>query len=210
MESVNGGTLRELVSKLHQDTGSRISEGYVAELLHQALYALRHLHYESRIHKDVKLENLMLLAPAGPPHLVLIDLGVAETRQEDAMPPMPAGTPQTMAPEVLDCMLGRTAHFDDRCDVFSLGIVAHQLFTGETPYQVAYTGGKAYGPVDYEATRRNMEAAELGKLKVSRGALDFVKKMLELDPEQRPTSLDPLNITSAFGIILQCAWMLYV
>ena len=44
MESVNGGTLRELVSKLQQGS-SRISEGYVAELLHQALYALRHLHY---------------------------------------------------------------------------------------------------------------------------------------------------------------------
>lgn len=29
----------------------------------------------------MKLENLMLLAPGGPPHLVLIDLGVAETRQ---------------------------------------------------------------------------------------------------------------------------------
>ena len=111
---------------------------------------------ESRIHKDVKLENLMLLAPSGPPHLVLIDLGVAETlhpqhrdlvqtpevssynfvkfitnkkvpikrvpvqcTQLDSsswcnfkhspgeVGPMPAGTPQTMAPEVIDCMLGR-------------------------------------------------------------------------------------------------------
>ena len=30
--------------------GSRISEGYVAELLHQALYALRHLHFASCLH----------------------------------------------------------------------------------------------------------------------------------------------------------------
>lgn len=41
--------------------------------------------------------------------------------------------------------------------MFSLGIVAHQLFTGEVPYKVAYTGGKSYGPVDYEKTRANME-----------------------------------------------------
>eukprot|EP00913_Durusdinium_trenchii_P022431 g21070.t1 len=159
MESVNGGTLRQLLTTLHSDKGSRISEGYVAELLHQALYALRHLHFESRIHKDVKLENLMLLAPSGPPHLVLIDLGVAETLQpqQGEAGPMPAGTPQTMAPEVIDCMLGKRASFDDKCDVFSLGIVAHQLFTGEVPYKVAYTGGKSYGPVDYEKTRANME-----------------------------------------------------
>ena len=40
---------------------------------------------ESRIHKDVKLENLMLLANSGPPHLVLIDLGVAETLQPQGL-----------------------------------------------------------------------------------------------------------------------------
>ncbi|CAK9022686.1 unnamed protein product [Durusdinium trenchii] len=196
MESVNGGTLRQLLTTLHSDKGSRISEGYVAELLHQALYALRHLHFESRIHKDVKLENLMLLAPSGPPHLVLIDLGVAETLQpqQGEAGPMPAGTPQTMAPEVIDCMLGKRASFDDKCDVFSLGIVAHQLFTGEVPYKVAYTGGKSYGPVDYEKTRANMEEAELtGQLKVSEGALDFIKRMLQLDPEKRPSSLECLE-----------------
>ena len=144
---------------------------------------------ESRIHKDVKLENLMLLQSLGPPHLVLIDLGVAETNTSEKAP-VPAGTPQTMAPEVLGCMLGR-GHFDDRCDVFSLGIVAHQLFTGTVPYQVAYRGGKSYGPVDYEQTLRNMKEMELKGLEVSKGALDFVMKMLELDPERRPTSLDP-------------------
>ena len=35
--------------------------------------------------------------------------------------------------------------------------MAHQLFTGDVPYKVAYAGGKSYGPVDYEATRANME-----------------------------------------------------
>jgi len=196
MESVNGGTLRQLLTTLHGGKGPRISAGYVAELLHQALYALRHLHHESRIHKDVKLENLMLLAPSGPPHLVLIDLGVAETLhpQHRDVGPMPAGTPQTMAPEVIDCMLGRRSSFDDRCDIFSLGIVAHQLFTGDVPYKVAYAGGKSYGPVDYEATRANMETADLtAQLRVSDGALDFISKMLELDPEKRPSSLECLE-----------------
>ena len=50
--------------------------------------------------------------------------------------------------------------FDDRCDIFSLGIVAHQLFTGDVPYKVAYAGGKSYGPVDYKATRANMETRD--------------------------------------------------
>lgn len=194
MESVNGGTLRQLITTLVDGKGPRISEGYVAELLHQALYALRHLHHESRIHKDVKLENLMLLANSGPPHLVLIDLGVAETLQPQGVGPMPAGTPQTMAPEVIDCMLGERSSFDDRCDIFSLGIVAHQLFTGDVPYKVAYAGGKSYGPVDYKATCANMDAADLtAQLSVSPGALDFVRQMLQLDPEKRPSSLECLE-----------------
>lgn len=62
--------------------------------------------------------------------------------------------------QIVACQRGHFASswgFDDRCDIFSLGIVAHQLFTGDVPYKVAYAGGKSYGPVDYEATRANME-----------------------------------------------------
>lgn len=47
--------------------------------------SLKSFPQESRIHKDVKLENLMLLANSGPPHLVLIDLGVAETLQPQGL-----------------------------------------------------------------------------------------------------------------------------
>ncbi|CAJ1328873.1 unnamed protein product [Effrenium voratum] len=188
MESVNGGTLRQLMER----TGPKLSEGYIAELLQQSLYALRYLHYASRIHKDVKLENLMLLAPGGPPHLVLIDLGVAETRQGDAGL-MPAGTPQTMAPEVIDCMLGKGTSFDDRCDIFSLGVVAHQLFTGKAPYDVAYKGGKTWGPVDYAATRANMEGDLTKDMSASEGGQDLVRQMLQPEPSSRPTSLDLLD-----------------
>ena len=34
---------------------------------------------ETKLRSKVKLENLMLLSSSGPPHLVLIDLGVAES-----------------------------------------------------------------------------------------------------------------------------------
>ncbi|CAE7690777.1 CPK1, partial [Symbiodinium microadriaticum] len=200
MEAVNGGTLRQLLNTLNAPKGERpkLSEGFIAEMLQQALYALRHLHYESRIHKDVKLENLMLLSTSGPPHLVLIDLGVAETFQSSAgdARPMPAGTPQTMAPEVIDCMLGRRSSFDDRCDVFSLGIVAHQLFTGDVPYKVAYRGGGSYGPVDYAQTRTNMNCdltAQLKSAGCSRGVITLVSRMLEMDPAKRPSTLECLS-----------------
>ncbi|CAK0880822.1 unnamed protein product, partial [Prorocentrum cordatum] len=86
MEAVNGGTLKELAENTYGKAGKgqprgsqKLSEAYVAEMLQQAAYALHHLHEDSRIHMDVKLENLMLLAPDGPPHLVLIDLGIVES-----------------------------------------------------------------------------------------------------------------------------------
>ncbi|CAE7661465.1 CPK1 [Symbiodinium pilosum] len=197
MEAVNGGTLRQLLNSLKTPMGERpkLTEGFIAEMLQHALYALRHLHYESRIHKDVKLENLMLLSSSGPPHLVLIDLGVAESFQS-ASGIMGHGWQfgLKIGFDSLTCYF--RVGFDDRCDVFSLGIVAHQLFTGDVPYKVAYRGGASYGPVDYSQTLANMDCnltARMVSAGCSGGAIALVSRMLEKDPSKRPSTLDCLG-----------------
>ena len=118
-------------------------------------HALHHLHSDSRIHKDLKLENVMLLSPTGPPHLVLIDLGMMEImpeEEEGGKGPIPAGTPVTMAPEVIDTYLGRRpGGFDQRCDIYSLGVVAFEMLTGRQPYEEPLVGGKG-SETDYEGS----------------------------------------------------------
>jgi serine/threonine protein kinase len=206
MEAVNGGTLKELAENTYGKAGKgeprgaqKLSEAYVAEILQQAAYALHHLHEDCRIHMDVKLENLMLLAPDGPPHLVLIDLGIVESVKGCGIVPASAGapaeaprlggTPATMAPEMIDGYLEvHSGGFDGKVDVFSLGVVAHELLTGRPPYSPARVGGGDYGPVDYGATRRRQDALDLAELRASgcsAGALGLLEGMLEVDPARR-------------------------
>eukprot|EP00928_Gymnodinium_smaydae_P000583 TRINITY_DN1021_c0_g2_i1.p1 TRINITY_DN1021_c0_g2~~TRINITY_DN1021_c0_g2_i1.p1 ORF type:complete len:794 (-),score=172.65 TRINITY_DN1021_c0_g2_i1:87-2399(-) len=213
MEAANGGDLRKLVDRTYgrgkkyqrkapaSTSLTKLSEAYVAAVLDQALQALNYLHTDYRLHKDVKLENLMLRASEGPPHVLLVDLGVTETLPEEDGKLVPGGTAATMAPEVIDTYLGRRpAGFDERSDIYSLGIVAHELLTGTAPYEVAYQGGGCEGVVDYDATRRRIgelgdPAAQLEAAGRSDGVTALVRQMLATDPELRPSSSECLEST---------------
>src|SRR5262249_13196967 len=58
------------------------------------------------------------------PVVKLIDLGLADPRF-----PFTAGTPSTMAPEKI-----LKEAFDERSDLYSLGVVFYHLFSGENPF----------------------------------------------------------------------------
>merc|ERR1719387_245636 len=104
----------------------------------------------------------MLQNAKGAPHVVLIDLGLMEMLpEEDGRSPMPAGTPQIMAPEVISIHLGEQAgSFDERCDIYSLGICAFELLVGRPPYEPVLKGGPT-SPVDYAGTRAQIETMDL-------------------------------------------------
>eukprot|EP00746_Dinoflagellata_sp_MGD_P132997 gnl/MRDRNA2_/MRDRNA2_66675_c0_seq1.p1 gnl/MRDRNA2_/MRDRNA2_66675_c0~~gnl/MRDRNA2_/MRDRNA2_66675_c0_seq1.p1 ORF type:complete len:629 (+),score=103.27 gnl/MRDRNA2_/MRDRNA2_66675_c0_seq1:333-2219(+) len=202
METAKGGSLQELVNKVYspsQETVRGLTEAYVANVLQQILRALQSLHRDRRIHKDLKLENLMLLASEGSPHVLVIDFGLVEAMSEDmdSRGPSPAGTIETMAPEVIDTFLGRRPQgFDERCDIYSVGIVTFQLLTGRLPYEITHTRGKK-GVVDYESTRANMENVDIQHLLMQAGRskelADLVSRMLHTEPDKRPTALECLR-----------------
>mmetsp|Transcript_116236 Transcript_116236/g.292255 ORF Transcript_116236/g.292255 Transcript_116236/m.292255 type:complete len:971 (+) Transcript_116236:101-3013(+) len=216
MEAANGGDLRQVVDHAYGRirppkgkvglTGScessrKLSEIYVSIVLEQTAYALYDLHREGRIHKDIKLENLMLLSRELPPHVVLIDLGFMEMLPEEQAEEtlMPAGTPHTMAPEVIETYLGvRPSGFDERCDIYSLGVVLFEMLVGRPPYEPVYTSPR--GPksdIDYKATLDLIHALDvdlpLREAGRSDGIVDLVRKMLAVDPVQRPSALGCLR-----------------
>lgn len=154
----------------------KLSEAYVANVLQQVLCALRSLHRDHRIHKDIKLDNLMLLRKEGAPHVVLIDLGLAEKMPEDGHGPVPAGTPGTMAT--------------------SLGVAAFELLVGHPPYATVHEGGPS-GPIHYRSTRAMMTNLGIRARLVDAGrsekVADLVELMLTIDPAQRPSALECLH-----------------
>jgi serine/threonine protein kinase len=111
---------------------------FSVELLRQMCAGLHHAHELQIIHRDLKPENVMLVPDdAGKSeHAVVMDFGLAKERRADpAIAKLTAtgiilGTPEFMSPEQI-----RGKPLDARSDIYALGIVAFEMFTGKLPFQ---------------------------------------------------------------------------
>jgi serine/threonine-protein kinase len=106
-------------------------------LLKQVCAGLHHAHDLQIIHRDLKPENIMLVSEdSGDDKAVVMDFGLAKERRADpAIQKLTAtgiilGTPEFMSPEQI-----RGKPLDARSDIYALGIVAFEMFTGKLPFQ---------------------------------------------------------------------------
>jgi serine/threonine-protein kinase len=131
MELVRGGNLSR-----------KLKEGpfdfrLAAKLVHSLALAIEYAHAQGVIHRDLKPGNILLSATEGSEDLVpkIVDFGLAKLLDEEAEGWTSAdgviGTPSYMAPEQAE---GRPRDVDKRTDVYSLGAILYELFTGKPPY----------------------------------------------------------------------------
>ncbi len=124
MEYVDGVTVSQIISKngaLPTDVGVMIAL--------QVANALDYAHARGLIHRDIKPSNIMVKRNG---EVKLMDFGIARTKGLEALtqPGMLVGTPSYMSPEQA---IGQP--LDARSDIFSLGIVLYEMFTGAKPFQ---------------------------------------------------------------------------
>lgn len=124
MELVPGGTLREVVNER-----GPMPAHVVLSVLRPILGALDDAHRNGLIHRDIKPENILVSATGA---VKLGDFGlvraVAEARSTSQNIVM--GTAAYLAPEQI-----ATGDTDPRSDLYSLGVVAFELLTGQVPFQ---------------------------------------------------------------------------
>jgi len=109
----------------------------------QVCRAVDHAHRRGIIHRDLKPSNLLVSRQDGLPLAKVIDFGIARAIEEESALASLAtidghvlGTPQYMSPEQAR---GERDRIDTRSDVYSLGVVLHQLLTDSLPYEVDTT-----------------------------------------------------------------------
>ena len=107
------------------------------DVLRQVCAGLHHAHELQIVHRDLKPENIMLVPEDGrPERAVVMDFGLAKERRADpAIAKLTAtgiilGTPEFMSPEQI-----RGKPLDARSDVYALGILAFEMFSGKLPFQ---------------------------------------------------------------------------
>jgi len=101
----------------------------VRSMLVQLALALRHAHAQQILHRDIKLSNIIATPHSHGRRFVLTDFGISRLSHGIQTSKQTAGTWFFMAPEQLR---GRPAK---QSDLWSLGIVAYRLLTGEYPFQ---------------------------------------------------------------------------
>jgi serine/threonine-protein kinase len=167
MEYVDGENLATSLRRI-----GRFPEDKAADIARQLCAGLAAAHQRGVIHRDLKPANVML---DGAGRIRIMDFGLAAAGRIDDVR---AGTPAYMAPEQL---LGREV--TQRSDIFALGLVIYELFTGRRAYTATTIGDL----VNQHESRTLVPPSEV--VSAIDAAIDhIILRCLDPDPERRPAS----------------------
>ncbi|XP_077403970.1 death-associated protein kinase 2 isoform X2 [Vanacampus margaritifer] len=179
LEIVSGGELFDFIAEKEM-----LMEDEAIEFMKQILDGLGFMHGKNIGHFDLKPENIMLSDKKAPhPQIKLIDFGLAHHFVPGEEYKSTSGTPQYIAPEVINSEpLGTAA------DMWSIGVITYILLSGMSPFQ---------GHTD-EDTLRNVLAVDYEFdtqcfSTTSSTAKDFIQKLLVKNPSDRLTAEESLR-----------------
>lgn len=134
MEHVNGLSLHQIIHGEHglDPFGARA-------LIAQLCDALEYAHSHGVVHRDIKPANILVTEDW---QVKIIDFGLAHDKDGEAPGGAAYGTPDYVAPE----RLREGAKVDHRADIYSLGVVIHEMFTKLTPQAAGKAAGQGLPP----------------------------------------------------------------
>ncbi len=124
MEYLNGQTLKDYIKS--KDGGLYQKEAIDYSM--QICRALEHAHQKHIIHRDIKPQNIMITTEG---ILKVTDFGIARAANNNTtkMTSTAIGSAHYLSPEQ-----ARGGYTDQRSDIYSLGVVMYELFTGQLPF----------------------------------------------------------------------------
>jgi hypothetical protein len=127
MEYVDGCSIEEYVRR-----GTDVRLARALDLMRQLLGGLAYAHAKGVIHRDIKPSNLLVTRDG---RLKITDFGIAKIgSNKHTLTGMIIGTPAYMAPERYS-----GGDIDQRCDLYSAGVLFFELLTGRKPFSGALT-----------------------------------------------------------------------
>lgn len=183
MEYVPGTNLRQLIRE--GDLTLRRSFA----ILDVVLSALAAAHTKGIVHRDIKPENVLLEENTGRPKVADFGLARAISEVSNTTTGTVLGTVAYLAPETIS-----TGHVDARADVYAVGILAFEMFTGRLPHEGEGPIQVAFAHVNSDVPPVSAFAGHLGR------PLDLlVRALTARDPGRRPrdaaVALDALRNT---------------
>lgn len=196
LEYANGGNLYEYLNYYKKRYGSPPPENTVQFFIRQVVKGLEHMHSNNIIHRDIKLENILLHFPQCNEQvdynncsideaiIKIADLGYGKELAEEGVAQTFCGTPMCMAPEIVkvyDCFNNEKSNlkqYNNKVDLWSLGTITYELIFGTPPFNGRNVnelfqhikGGKLIMP---------------NKSSASIEVISFLNGLLQFNPEKR-------------------------
>ena len=183
MEEIAGGELLERIA-----TKQCYAESEAKVLFKTLLQTVKFCHEQGIAHCDIKPENILLQDKDNDVSIKLVDFGLAKRfRHRDGTFERffdMQGSAEYAAPEVFNRSESDGIGYDERCDIWSCGVVLYVLLAG-------------YAPFEADTTEEMLRLVGEGKFKfhkrywkhISKEAKNLIDQMMQIDPEKR-CSLD--------------------
>lgn len=173
-ELLSGEDLRELLSR-----GEPLAPSRKLDILAGVARGLEYAHGQGVLHRDVKPANVRVLADGS---VKLMDFGIARfldrTDQRVTRTGVALGTVGYLAPEQL-----AAKELDERADVFSFGVLAYELLSGEVPFP-----GETFSEISYKLLYERAPSLDETWPECPPALALLVADCLERDVSRRPSS----------------------
>ena len=192
MEYVNGGSLTDCLKKYQLKYGKAFPEEIVQYLMRQIVDAIKFIHQRNIIHRDLKLDNIMVNFDNENDKnnlnmmrakVKIIDFGFATklTPAKNNLAQTALGSQINMDPLFHNVMAKKVKYlkqlgYDDKADIWSLGTICYELLIGKTVFNA-------------ETMNDLVQKVESGNYHVptslSREVVSFLNAMLQYDGSKR-------------------------
>ena len=170
MEYVDGITLKEYLKQ----RGGALTWKETVHFATQVLSALQHAHSKGIIHRDVKPQNIMLLADGS---IKMMDFGIARfsRAQSQTVSDKAIGSVHYISPEQ-----AKGDKTDARTDIYSVGVMLYEMLSGKLPFD-------GDGAVSIAIMQISDKAKPLAQVapNVPEALCQITEKAMEKDPDKR-------------------------
>jgi serine/threonine protein kinase len=173
MDFVGGGSLHHFLKKR---PGRRLDDQVAKRLIFQVAQGIKYLHDRHIVHRDIKLENLLLDESNT---VKIIDFGFSTIVPPGKKLKIFCGTPSYMAPEIV----ARKEYAGFCADIWATGVLLYALLCGSFPFR---------GQNDRDLYRKIVRGVFHVPEVVTDGARNVLSRILTPDMSRRPTIDDVL------------------